>query len=308
MNGREATEPPAVLLMGYGSPGGPDELADYLADVLHRPPSPAMVEEYRRRYGLIGGSPQRRIIESLRAKLERRLAQAGSPGSVYLGVKHWKPNVSEIVPQIVRDGFRRIVAIPLAPYASTWILEPYRATLEAGRAASSAPVEVDLRSGWHLDPALVGYWAKAIRAALAGAGDPPPFPFLSAHSLPGRYADRGDPYPQLLRATAEAIAREGGLADWEFTFQSAGNTTEPWLGPDVTERIAARKAEGSGSVLIAPFGFVFDHLEVLYDLDVVVRGFAEKAGMRYLRAPLPNDADDLVEALAHVVARDDPPR
>ncbi len=290
----------AVLLMGYGSPEGPEELPDYLAEVIHRRPTQAMVEEYRRRYALIGGSPQRRILESLREKLERRLRTVRPGLPVYLGVKHWKPNVTDVVPKIVRDGFDRIIAIPLSPYASTWILEPYRATLEAGRAASPRPPRLDLRTAWHLDPNLIRYWSTAIRSELDRVQDPSTVVLLSAHSLPRRMEEKGDPYPGILAETAGAIARAGALKRWMFTYQSPGNTTEPWLGPDITERIEEAKAQGSASALVASFGFIFDHLEVLYDLDIVVREFAEEHGVRYQRVPMPNDADDIVEALTNV--------
>ncbi len=291
----------AVLLMGYGSPQGPEELPEYLADVLHHRPSEAMVEEYTRRYGLIGGSPQRRILDSLRSKLERRLRPEGLP--VYLGVKHWRPNVAEVLPAIVRDGHDRVLAIPLSPYASTWILEPYRRTLEAGRQASAKAPEVELRSAWHLDPHFLGYWSTAIHRELDRLGDPTATTLLSAHSLPKRYEELGDPYPSILTETADAIARRGALERWAFTFQSAGNTTEPWLGPDITERIVEAKRAGATTALVASFGFVFDHLEVLYDLDIVVRQFATEQGVRYHRVPTPNDSDEIVEALANVAAR-----
>lgn len=300
---RETADRTAVLLMGYGSPEGPDEIPAYLADVLHRPPSPAMVEEYRRRYALIGGSPQRRILLSLRSQLERTLSAGGADLPVYLGVKHWRPNVAEVVPRIVRDGFDRILAIPLSPYASTWILEPYRATLDAGRKAAERPVAVELRTGWNAAPSWIAYWSRAIRAELTAAGTPAPRVLLSAHSLPERYARRGDPYPGILRSTSEAIARAAALERWEFAYQSAGNTTEPWLGPDITERIAAARARGEASVLVASFGFVFDHLETLYDLDRLVRQFAGEHGVGYRRVPMANDAPEVVDALAGVVAR-----
>jgi ferrochelatase len=297
MTSEARTDPPALLLMGYGSPKSPEELPGYLTDILHRPPSEEMVAEYRRRYELIGGSPQRRILESLRSKVERRL---GGTRAVYLGMKHWEPNLREVVPQIAADGHERIVAVPLSPYASTWILEPYRATLAEGQARCASAPSIDLRAGWHLDPHWIGYWAEAIGAARRGPGDGSEPVLLSAHSLPKRYADQGDPYPELLRATSRAIAEAGALPQWSFTFQSAGNTTEPWLGPDITELIREWKGRGARSVLVASFGFVFDHLEVLYDLDVVVRAFAEAEGVAYRRVPMPNDADAIVESLVSV--------
>ncbi len=291
-----------VLLMGYGSPANAADLPEYLAEVLggHRP-SEEMVREYERRYDLIGWSPQMRILRSLRAKLEARLAREGRPVPVYLGTKHWTPHIADEIPKAAEAGVSRLVAVPVSPYASTWILQPYERAIAEGRRRSTRPIEVELRSGWHLNPAWLGYWKEAITHAL-GAAPPGTVVLLSAHSLPERMRRLGDPYPELVQATARSVAELAGLARWEFTFQSAGNTTEPWLGPDVTERIVAWKDRGQTDQLIAPIGFVFEHLEVLYDLDTVVRAFSEERGVAYRRVPMPNDDDRLVAALAQVVA------
>jgi protoporphyrin/coproporphyrin ferrochelatase len=299
VTGNGSTAPDGVLLMGYGSPNGPDDLEGYLAEVLHgATPSPEMVTEYIRRYERIGGSPQNRILASLRIKLERRLAQEPGALPVYLATKHWRPALKDVIPQAARDGHRHLVAVPLSPYASTWITEPYLAGVEEGRRAAETPIDVDVRPGWHMDPHWVGYWDRAIREQLAGLGDDGAATLLSAHSLPQRMRDRGDPYPELLHATSDAIAQAGRLGRWSFTYQSAGNTTEPWLGPDITELMLDWKAKGARHQLVASFGFVFDHLEVLYDLDVVVREFAAGHDIAYHRVPMPNDADEVVEALA----------
>ena len=295
-------EPTGVLLMGYGSPNGADDLPAYLGDVLHgRSPSPEMVAEYVRRYERIGGSPQNRILASLRAKLEKRLATDRPGTRVFLGVKHGRPALRDVVPEAARAGFRRLVAVPLSPYASTWISEPYRQGVAEGVRASPTPIEVDVRLGWHLDPNWVGYWSRAIRAELTREPAVDAV-LLSAHSLPARMLARGDPYPELLHASSAAIARAAGLERWSFTVQSAGNTTEEWLGPDITEVMIDWQGRGARHPLIASFGFVFDHLEVLYDLDVVVREFAEQHGLAYRRVPMPNDAEEIVEALAARVA------
>lgn len=308
MTGNERSPESAVLLMGYGSPTGPEDLTGYLSEVLGgRLPPREMVQDYERRYAVIGGSPQSRIIATLRGKLERRLAERGAPSRVYLGTKHWKPNVAEVLPQIARDGFRRVIAIPLSPFASTWILQPYRAALETGLVAAHPRLEVDLRPGWHLNPHLIGYWRDAIRNALAAQADPSACVLLSAHSLPQRMRERGDPYPEILTECSAAIAEAADLSRWSFTYQSAGNTTEAWLGPDITEQMVAWKDRGAETQIIASFGFIFDHLEVLYDLDVLVRAFAGSHGIAYHRVPMPNDADALVDALADVVLRPSPP-
>jgi protoporphyrin/coproporphyrin ferrochelatase len=299
MNGNGASGPDAVLLMGYGSPNGPNDLEGYLAEVLHGTrPSPEMVEEYVRRYERIGGSPQNRILASLREKLERWIAREHPGMPVYLATKHWQPALRDVIPAAARDGHHRLVAVPLSPYASTWITEPYLAGIEEGKRGASQPIEVDVRPGWHLDPAWLRYWQRAIQAELEKIPDPEAATLLSAHSLPQRMRDRGDPYPELLHATSSAIADGGHLGRWSFTYQSAGNTTEPWLGPDITDLMLEWKAKGARHQLVASFGFVFDHLEVLYDLDVVVREFAEGHDIAYHRVPMPNDADEVVEAIA----------
>jgi protoporphyrin/coproporphyrin ferrochelatase len=299
MSGPTSEPRSAVLLMGYGSPNGSTDLPEYLADVLHgQRPSEAMVAEYVRRYDRIGGSPQNRILASLRAKLERRLGSARPGARVFLGVKHGHPALRDVIPEAARAGYGHLTAVPLSPYASTWISEPYRAGVAEGIAAAASPIDVDVRLDWHLDPNWIGYWNRAIRAQRSALPDPQDVVLLSAHSLPQRMRDRGDPYPEILHDTSDAIARATGLERWSFTFQSAGNTTEPWLGPDITEVMLDWQRRGARRQWVASFGFVFDHLEVLYDLDVVVREFAEAHGIEYRRIPMPNDADEVVEALA----------
>lgn len=308
MNTPQADEPFGVLLMAYGSPSGPGDLKDYLTEVMHgATPSAQLVSEYVRRYELIGWSPQNRIAASVREKLERRLRRDRPGARVYLGAKHWRPNLATVIPDAARDGFRRLVAVPLSPYASIWIMEPYRAGVAEGIRAAPTPIEVEVRGGWHLDPNWIGYWSRAIQTELTRIDDPQRCVLLSAHSLPQRFRDRGDPYPELVQATASQIARAAGLDRWSFTYQSPGNTTEPWLGPQIEERMIEWKARGARTHLVASAGFVFDHLEVLYDLDIVVREYAESHGIEYRRVPMPNDADEVVEALARTALADPPP-
>ncbi|MCI4343402.1 MAG: ferrochelatase [Thermoplasmata archaeon] len=305
MNETNGPETNAVLLMGYGSPNGAADLPEYLAEVLHgRPPSSEMIAEYVRRYDLIGGSPQNRILASLRTKLERRVGRERPGTRVFLGVKHGHPALRDVIPEAAKAGIRHLTAVPLSPYASTWISEPYQEGVADGIRASASPIDVDVRLDWHLDPNWIAYWNRTIRAELAHSTTAEAPVLLSAHSLPQRMRDLGDPYPEILQATSAAIARAAGLARWSFTFQSAGNTTEAWLGPDITDVMLDWKSRGAPAPVIASFGFVFDHLEVLYDLDVVVREFAEQHGIEYHRVPMPNDADEVVEALAHRVAPD----
>jgi len=299
MTGNSSPETSAVLLMGYGSPNGAEDLPAYLAEVLHgQRPSEAMVAEYVRRYDRIGGSPQNRVLASLREKLERRLGRDRPGTRVFLGVKHGHPALRDVVPEAARAGFRHLVAVPLSPYASTWISEPYQEGVAEGVRAARVPIDVDVRLDWHLDPNWIGYWSREIRAEITKHPDPNGAVLLSAHSLPQRMRDRGDPYPEILRETSDAIAQAARLERWSFAYQSPGNTTEPWLGPDITDVMADWQRRGAKRQLVASFGFVFDHLEILYDLDVVVREFAEGHGIEYQRVPMPNDAPEVVEALA----------
>ncbi len=222
-------------------------------------------------------------------------------------MKHGHPAIRDVIPEAARLGVRRLVAVATTPYPSLWIGEPYGEGVAEGQRAAGSRVEVDLRLDWHLDPHWIGYWANAIPAELRRLDDPNLAVLLSAHSLPQRMADRGDPYPTLLRETSEAIAGAANLARWAFTYQSAGNTTEAWLGPDINDVMLDWRQRGARSQLVASFGFVFDHLEVLYDLDVVVREFAEAHGIDYHRVPMPNDDDAVVEALAATVEGPSPP-
>jgi protoporphyrin/coproporphyrin ferrochelatase len=298
MTAKSSAGSTGVLLMGYGSPNGAEDLPSYLTEVLHgRHPSAATVAEYVRRYDRIGGSPQNRILASLREKLERRLDRERPGARVFLGVKHGHPALRDVIPRAAQEGFRHLIAVPLSPYASTWISQPYREGVAEGVRAASVPIDVDVRLDWHLDPHWIGYWDRAIRAELAAHPAPESAVLLSAHSLPQRMRDRGDPYPEILRETSDAIARAARLERWSFTYQSAGNTTEAWLGPDIAEVMLDWQRRGANRQVIASFGFVFDHLEVLFDLDVEVREFAGQHGIEYRRVPMPNDAEEVVEAL-----------
>ncbi len=289
-----------VLLLGYGSPAGPADLPGYLAEVIGHPPRPELVEEYRRRYELIGWSPQLRIISSLRVKLAARLAREGRPVPVFLGTKHWAPHAADAIREAADAGVRHLIAIPLSPYASPWILAPYERSIAAGRAKTAHPPEVTLRTGWHTNPHWIGYWTEALHRELARlpAGT---VVLLSAHSLPARHRDAGDPYPEIVTETARRIARGAGPPFWDFTYQSPGNTTEPWLTPDINDKMVEWRDRGHPEQLVAPFGFVFEHLEVLYDLDHVVREFAAQQKVGYHRVPMPNDDDRIVEALRDLV-------
>ena len=292
----------AVLLMAYGGPGSLDEVEPYLQDVRGgRPTAPEFVQEIRQRYARIGGrSPIRELTEAQAAGVRRALAK-DERFAVYVGMRHWHPHIRDVVEQIVADGHRRVVGIVLAPHYSAMSVGAYeQQLLEA--------------AGGRLEPALVRRWgdhpkfldAVAGRVAQALRRFPAPAAvhvLFTAHSLPERILATGDPYPDELRASAAAVAKRAGLPAWGLAYQSAGATPEPWLGPEAGAVMTDLAGQGHRAFLIVPIGFVCDHVEVLYDVDVMYRELAGRLGVRLERTTSLNDDPLLVGALAEI-ARD----
>jgi ferrochelatase len=294
-----AAERVAVLLMAYGGPASLEEVEPYLQDVRGgRPTAPELAQEIRHRYARIGGrSPIRELTEAqatgVRRALDRRFA-------VYVGMRHWHPYIRDVVERIVADGHRRVVGIVLAPHYSTMSVGAYeKQLLEA--------------AGGRLEPALVRSWADhpsfldavAGRVTRALQRFPPATRdavqvLFTAHSLPERILATGDPYPDELRASAAAVAQRVGLATWRVAFQSAGATPEPWLGPEAGAVMTELAGQGHRAFLIVPIGFVCDHVEVLYDVDVVYHDLAGRLGVQLERTASLNDDPLFVGALAAI--------
>jgi ferrochelatase len=280
----------AVVLMAYGSPAEPDDVRPYLEDVRGgRPVSDEAVEELAERYRRIGGrSPLDDVTEAQRAALEREL---GMP--VFVGMKHWRPRIAEAVEAALAAGATRIVGLVLAPHYSRLSIGEYRERLEE---ALGGRAELVLVESWHDEPALVEVLAERVRGTDAWV-------VFTAHSLPERILADGDPYREQLLETSRLVAERAGLERWSFAFQSASATGEPWLGPDVLEELERLRADGVGKVLVAPVGFVSDHLEILWDLDVEAREKAEELRIELSRIESLNDDPAFVRALANVVER-----
>jgi protoporphyrin/coproporphyrin ferrochelatase len=228
------------------------------------------------------------VTEAQRSALEQEL---GTP--VFVGMKHWRPRVSEAVESALAAGATRIVGLVLAPHYSRLSIGGYRERLEealAGRA------ELVLVESWHDEPAFVDVLADRVRGTDAWV-------VFTAHSLPERILADGDPYREQLLETSRLAAERAGLERWSFAFQSASSTGEPWLGPDVLEELGRLRAEGVDNVLVAPVGFVSDHLEILWDLDIEAREKAEELGLELTRIESLNDDPAFVRALANVVER-----
>jgi len=292
----------AVLLMAYGSPDSLDQVEAYYTDIRRgSPPSPQLLEELKDRYRAIGGgSPLSRIVGEQRAAVEAELAGRGTPMPVYAAMRHIAPRIGSVVAQMADDGVERIVAIALAPQRSS-NAAGYRRAVEAGLAGLADAPEVRFVESWHDALRFIEALADTTREMLARFDDPAAATLMfTAHSLPARVVAEGDPYPAELARTAALVAEAVGREDYTFAFQSAGRTDEPWLGPDILAEIRRLAASGVTELAIRPVGFVADHLEVLYDIDIEAQGVASEVGIRLERARSLNTDPVFIAGIADV--------
>jgi len=283
-----------VLLLAHGSPDSIDQIDHYLLNVRGgRPLPPHGVEEIRQRYARIGGrSP---LLDLTRRQAQGLEALLGIP--VYVGMRNWSPYIREAIEQMAGEGISQAAAICMAPQYSTLSTGLYmRHTREALERAQAA-LEIRWVESFPCHPLLVAAFGERIRAVQNGR----PIPVLfTAHSLPARILEAGDPYDTQVRATAQGVAAELGLRDWDFAYQSQGLTEEPWLGPTVESRIDALSAAGVRDLILAPIGFLCDHVEILYDVDIVFRNYAAQRGIALERPQSLNDSPLLLRALAEL--------
>jgi ferrochelatase len=300
----------AVLLMAYGTPRHPDEIEAYYTDIRRgRPPTPEALADLIARYDAIGGiSPLARLTEAQRDALQAALDER-SAGTyrVALGLKHASPFIEEAVEALATEGITRIIGVVLAPHYSTYSIGQYLGRTRT--AAEPHGIEVLGLDSWATEPAFVEFLADDLRRRLESMPENTKVLF-TAHSLPQRIIDGGDPYPDELRATAEAVAERVGLGDWSswaIAWQSAGRTPEPWIGPDILAVIDdLASSEAADGVVISACGFVADHLEVLYDLDIEARERAESKGLAFDRTACVNDDPTVMGALADRIIELDP--
>lgn len=293
----------AVLLMTYGTPRSLDAVEEYYTNIRGGTrPTEAEVENLRKRYEAIGGiSPLIEITENLRGKLQRRLAGEGSETLVYSAMKHSAPFIADVVRQASADGVDKLLSVALAPHFSKMSVGTYMLAVEMANGTLSAKMELDSVSSWHTNQKLIEAWATRIRKAERKMRGEYSLVF-SAHSLPERILATGDPYRYQLMESCELISAAIHRSEWSFAFQSAGHTRDPWLGPDILEHLQAQLERGSRNFLIAPIGFVANHLEVLYDIDIECRQWAKGAGANLQRCEMLNDDDDFVECLLSIAA------
>lgn len=283
----------AVIVMAYGSPSRVEDIPAYYSDIRGgRPVSEEKVAELTERYRRIGSSPLNEITERQRAALERELDLP-----VYVGMKHWSPWVADAVRRALDDGAERLVGLVLAPHYSRMSIGGYRDRLE--RALDGAAPEIRFVESWHDHEPFVAVVADRVRGTDAHV-------VFTAHSLPERILANGDPYKDQLLETSRLVAARAGIPDdrWSFAFQSESATGEPWLGPDILDHLDGLHAEGVGKVLVAPVGFVADHLEILWDIDVEARERAAELGLELDRIESMNDDPAFIRALAERVRQE----
>lgn len=292
---------PAVILMAYGSPDRLSDVPAYYADIRGgRPIRPEQLEDLVSRYRALGiddtdaPSPLNAVTEATRAALEATL---GLP--VLSGMRHWEPRIAAAVERALEQGCDLLVGLVLAPHWSSLSIAKYQEQFDA---AVAGRAEARFVERWGADEGFVSVVARRIRAASRGPGIHVVF---TAHSLPARILDSGDPYRDELLATARLVAAAEGLGDeWSFSFQSESPTGEPWLGPDILDHLAELAGRGVTDVLACPIGFVSDHLEIRWDLDVEAAERARELGLGFGRIAMPNADPDLVDALAGIVRRE----
>ena len=285
----------AVLLMAYGSPERLADVPAYYADIRGgRPIKPELLEDLVERYRKLGiedGSPLNAITEDTRAAIERELGDV----LVFTGMKHWTPRIGDAAERALATGADTVVGLVLAPHYSELSIAGYRDQLERALDERAELVFVD---SWHDEPAFLDVLAGRIRGTSAHV-------VFTAHSLPTRILETGDPYKDQLLETAQLVAERAGISDddWSFSFQSASPTGEPWLGPDIKEHLTALHAAGVTEVLVCPVGFVADHLEIRWDLDHDASALARELGLGFSRIEMPNADPAFVSALAGLVRR-----
>jgi ferrochelatase len=280
----------AVILMAYGSPERVADVPAYYSDIRGgRPIAQELLDDLVARYRSLGiedSNPLNAITEATRAALQEEL---GLP--VYTGMKHWTPRVADAADAALAAGAERLVGLVLAPHYSSLSIAGYRKLLKDAVGDRADIVFVD---SWHDDQGFISFLADRIRDSEAHV-------VFTAHSLPARILDEGDPYQDQLLETARLVADTAGVEDWSFSFQSESPTGEPWLGPDILDHLEALSARGIEDVLICPIGFVSDHLEIRWDLDTEAQEKARELGLQLERIEMPNDDPRFVRALADIV-------
>ena len=310
----------AVLLLAHGTPDSIDQIPEYLRNVVSGRPMPqSVVEEIQHRYSLIGHSPLTEITLDQARLVEAELAASGHPVPVYVGMRNWRPYIPDVVKQMLADGIEEAAVLCMAPQNSRTSVGLYRRAVQA----EAASLRVDFTEGWAQHPLLAEAFAERLRPALAkltAESGSPPRVLFTAHSVPTRtiqpppagdttaqprlWPGEGpnstpDPYADEARHTAALVAaRVPEISKWDFAFQSQGASGGPWIGPSVEEILDSIAADGGKAVLLQPIGFLCDHVEILYDVDIYFKQHAANLGLRLERPESLNDSPRLALAVA----------
>ncbi len=282
----------AVLLLAHGAPERVEDIPEYLSYVRGgRPTPPSLIEEVSDRYRQIGGgSPLLARTREQASALERELETP-----VYFGMRNWRPFIRETVSRMKADGVERIVAVCLAPQYSKASVGFYFRRVQEAKNEAGVTAEIVWTKTFHNHPLLIEAFHERLAPLL-----PAERVLFTAHSLPERFLEGADPYDTEAKATAAAVAQRAGLVNWEFAYQSQGFTEDKWLGPTVESRIDEYAAAGVRDLVLAPIGFVCDHVEILYDVDVAFRNYAKERGIALRRPASLNDSPTFTRALAAV--------
>jgi protoporphyrin/coproporphyrin ferrochelatase len=294
-----------VLVMAYGAPESLEEIPGYLADIRAGRPTPReVVEEITANYRAIGGrSP---LLEVSRRQVDALAVELGSDFRCYLGMRHWAPWIEEVVGQMLDDGVDRAVSVVLAPHFSAMSVARYQQKIADGLELQRGRIEFEHVPSYHDAPGLVEALAARVGDGLSRWPEDERarvHVVFTAHSLPQCILAEGDPYDAQCRETARLVAEDAGLPDdrWSWSYQSQGRAPGPWMGPDLGDHIRELAERGVRDVVVVPVGFVSDHVELLYDIDIRARGVAEELGVRLERPPALNDDPRFVRVLADLV-------
>ncbi|MBU3571191.1 ferrochelatase [Priestia aryabhattai] len=299
-----------LLVMAYGTPYKEEDIERYYTHIRRgRKPSPEALEDLQNRYEAIGGiSPLAKITQQQMESLEKRLNEVQNEieFKAYLGLKHIEPFVEDAVEAMHKDGIKEAVSIVLAPHFSTFSVKSYNGRAKETAEKLGGPIIHSVES-WYSEPKFIQYWATRVKQTFDLIDEEKrqkAVLIVSAHSLPEKIIAAGDPYPNQLQETADLIAQAAGIEHYEIGWQSAGNTPEPWIGPDVQDLTRELYEEkGYTSFVYTPVGFIADHLEVLYDNDYECKVVTDEIGADYYRPEMPNAQPEFIDGLATVVLK-----
>ncbi|MBU0677641.1 MAG: ferrochelatase [Verrucomicrobia bacterium] len=293
----------AVLMLAYGSPEDLADMRAYLLDIRGGRETPQeLVDEITERYRVVGGSPLNKWTKEQAEALSSELKKRSVDSSVFVGMRHWHPKIETVVRQMADDGITNALAIVMAPHYSSMSVSRYMGAVDNANKALGSPITFGFVTSWWKQARFFDALEMKIRKGLAlfradGSGRRLKVIF-TAHSLPARILKGGDPYDADLKDNAHQIAERVGHIDWMFAYQSAGASREQWLGPAIEDVIPELAEQGCTDILVAPIGFVCDHIEILYDLDIEAKQIAEEHGIRLERTESMNTTPLFIEAVA----------